>query len=65
MRPPSIKKVQRFRISFLKALLTSNFYAAWFFYLGGGSCLLGKPSVLSATEALFFHQKKSKHGYDF
>jgi hypothetical protein len=54
MRPPSIKKVQRFKISFLKALLPSNFYLAWFFYLGGGSCVLGKPSVLPATEAHFF-----------
>ena len=58
MRPPSIKKVQRFKISFLKALLPSNFYLAWFFYLGGGSCLLGKPSVLPATEAYFFSSEK-------
>ena len=57
MRSPSIKKVQRFRISFLKAVLPNNCYVAWFFYLGGGPCLLGKHSVLSATEALFSSEK--------
>lgn len=58
MRSPYIKKVQRFRTSFLKAVLLSNFYLAWFFYLGGGSCLLGKPFVLPATEAHFFSSEK-------
>ncbi len=58
MLPPSIKKALRFRISFLKAVLPSNFYLVWFFYLGGGSCLLGKPSVLPATEAYFFSSEK-------
>lgn len=58
MRPPSIKKALSLRISILKSVLPSNFYVAWFFYLGGGSCLLGKPSFLPVTEAHFFSSEK-------
>ena len=58
MLSPSIKKALRLRISILKSELTSNSYLAWFFYLGGGSCVLGKPSVLPATESHFFSSEK-------